>query len=172
MSSFPQTPNKKITGSLKLTVRAPETQGKLYDDTSLSPYVPNGFSIKKSMKDVLDSRIKHCIQSIEDINEKSEKCSSCSKLSVDHQSSCYDILGAISSVGSLKEDNIGLVFGQNLDGDVTLDLVYSNKLCKIIVHENSFSVGLYSNDSLIREEINVPITDWYKFLIFLMDTEI
>jgi hypothetical protein len=172
MPSFPKTPNKKITGSLKLTVRSPDTKGDLEDSSSmLSPSMPNGFSVKQTMKEVLDGRIKYCIDSIQEINEKSLKCTSCKRLSVDHESSCYDILGAISNVGSLKEDKIGLVFGQNSEGDITLDLVYSTKLCKIIVHENSFSVGFYNNDSLVREEINVPITDWYKFLIFLIDTE-
>jgi hypothetical protein len=30
---------------------------------------------------------------------------------------------------------------------------------------------MYSKDNLVREELSAPITDCYKFLMFLMDTE-
>lgn len=172
MSSFPKTPNKRITGNLQLTVRPPGVSLSVEEKEQIGSFgLPPGFSMQETMKQTLDKRIKSCYDRIQEIQEKKKTCASCKGLSSFHEYACYDILGAISSVGSMKEDKIGLVFGQNLEGDITLDLIYSHKMCAIIVYEDSFSIGMYSNDALVREELKVPITDWYKFLMFLMSTE-
>lgn len=172
MSSFPKTPNKKVTGNLQITVRPPGVSLSAEEKEHIGSFnVPAGFSLQQTMKEILYNRIKSCYDGIQEIQDKKKICESCKGLSVAHESSCYDILGAIHKVGSMKEDKIGLVFGQNLDGNITFDLIYSHKMCLIVVYEDSFSVGMYSNDTLVKEELNVPITDWYKFLMFLMDTE-
>jgi hypothetical protein len=172
MSSFPKTPNKRITGNLQITVRPPGVSLSVEEKEQIGLLkMPAGFSVQDTMKQTLDKRIKSCHDSIQEIQNKNKTCESCKGLSVQHESSVYDILGAVHKVGNMKEDKIGLVLGQNLEGDITLDLIYSDKLCAIIVYEDSFSVGMYSKDNLVREELFAPIKVCFKFLMFLMDTE-
>lgn len=154
---FPTAPKRRVSGRLKLQVKAPATNEEAEKDPreafagveDLSPSLqfsfPRGFLVDVGTKDVIDRQKKNALHWLTGLDGGSGSCRGCHK-----DTSLETIEQArqlVEYVCAFLRDNAHnpatVVIGHQQDGTITVNFTIRDRELATIVHPDHFELGRY-----------------------------